>query len=300
MAAAVASPAPERVEFHRQPSAPAPRPRPPAWQRPAGAGPRPFLAKGGGKLSTSARPWAKVSRRMGSNGPSGVSPLTYDHRPADRPERWVAGRWKAAWEHPKVNTPAFRPRTAAAATVSSALAESSRVSLEEYSRFFTVQTGASPSRRVLDAFVASQALPVAEASGPPSPSPRSIRGVEGGPHWWEEYVQTHTRYKEESPRPPRDPSGVEPRTGGAGHAMFARSLRNYMPDDVRGYTAKSAYESAECLHRPGFVSCFVSSSAAGDCRSISDFGIWLTAEGEPLPDGVVPKNTSKSPYRNRT
>ena len=93
MAAAVASPAPERVEFHRQPSAPA------AWQRPAGAGPRPFLAKGGGKLSTSARPWAKVSRRMGSNGPSGVSPLTYDHRPADRPERWVAGRWKAAWEH---------------------------------------------------------------------------------------------------------------------------------------------------------------------------------------------------------
>ena len=289
MAAAVASPAPERVEFRRQPSAPA-RPRPPAWQRPAGAGPR--------------RSWPKAAEAVelraavGGSAADGQQPLRR-HPLTTGPQiggALVASRWKAAGA-PEGERAGFqaahrrgRDGVVCAGGVVARLAGGVQPLLHGADRRVALA-------RVLDAFVASQALPVAEAGGPPPPSPRSIRsggGVEGGPHWWGR-VRRPTRYKEESPRPPRDPSGVEPRTGGAGHAMLRAACATTCPK-MRGYSAKARTSRPSASTGRACSLCLF--LRLGRLPIHQRLGIWLTAEGEPLPDGAAEEH-SKSPYRNR-
>jgi hypothetical protein len=152
--------------------------------------------------------------------------------PAD-PARWVAGRWKAPWEQPTARKPS-QPRAGGAAaaaaearpaTATARLAESSRVSLEEYARFFEVQTGAPPTPRVLDAFVASQALSATTAwasqsgGGDSSRTPPTTAKQRRNQRL-QESIEAGVRFKEPYPRPPREPTGQDPR-GGAAHMMFA-------------------------------------------------------------------------------
>ena len=231
------------------------------------------------------------------------------------PEKWVAGRWRAPWEAKaqasggRAPLPAVQMRPATApqvygevqSQVSLSLASSSRVSLEQYARFYEVQTGSAPTPRVLDAFVASQALGVessvdSSGSDRPRTTARQRRNAQ-----LEKHVARGTRFKDtRSVYPMRDPSGQDPR-GGAAHTLFASSLRDYMPATVRGHENRSEFEQNQCMNRPSFLLTHVGPRGRDpNCRSISDFGTWLTASGRELELGVdVPKNTSKTPYRNR-
>lgn len=279
MAAEMAAAAVRLPEFHSASALPSAVPAPPRWQRPAGNAPRPFLVKGTGQLCCTPRVFQKVTRRSNTSAPAQISAATYRSRessalpwphrlrclasprvrcagPAAEPGKWVGGRWKSPWERPELQQPSNAPTPASQRRPATAdrLAESSRVSQDEYARFYEVQTGAPPSPRVLAAFVASQALGVgrgdntrraAMSATPTTAKQRRNQRVLAS-------IEGTTRYKEPYPRPPRDPSGHEPRSGAA-LSVFASSLRDYTPAQVRGYSERSAYEAAKQLHRPSFV-----------------------------------------------
>lgn len=289
-------------------------PSPPGWHRPIGDSPRNFLAKGAGTMSNSPRAFHMVSRRNNSSGHAEINAALYSSRMPVEPDKWVAGRWRAPWETeaqanggPGLPTVQMRPATApqvygeVQSQVSLSLASSSRVSLEQYAKFYEVQTGSAPTRRVLDAYVASQALGVEsseDSSGSgrrPATTARKRRNEQ-----LERHVARGSRFKEVTPRPMRDPSGHDPR-GGAAYTMFAASLRDYTPATVRGHENRSTFEQVQCMNRPSFLLTHVGPRGRDpNCRSISDFGSWLSASGRELELGVdVPKNTSKSPFRNR-
>lgn len=144
--------------------------------------------------------------------------------PTAEPGKWVGGRWKSPWEKEDLDqssTDVQSPPSQSRPGTADRLAESSRVSEQEYARFYEGQTGSPPTARVLDAFVLSQSLGKKQAgarrdaasSAPTTAKQRRNQRVL-------ECIDSSTRYKEPYPRPPRDPSGHDPR-GGAAHTVFA-------------------------------------------------------------------------------
>jgi hypothetical protein len=181
------------------------------------------------------RPTAAVSifRGFACVARDGCSPTpsTCCAGPTAEPGKWVGARWKSPWEREDLDqilTDVPAPPSQSRPATADRLAESSRVSQQEYARFYEVQTGSPPTPRVLAAFVASQSLGVDQrgarleaASSRAAPTTakqrRNQRVLES--------IGSTTRYKEPYPRPPRDPSGNDPR-GGAAHTVFAsRSAR---------------------------------------------------------------------------
>ena len=285
--------------------------KPARWTAPATHTQRShFLRRGEGCLCTTPRAFAKLSRN------SKYDSEAMSHRPSTGPDgwpipdktKWLSGRWVNPTD--AVPDPA-PPRALGGAE----RAAREGVGLEAYKSFYKATTGEEATTRVLQAYqdslgLAPQASDLIQAvgspqAGIPSSKPQAVSGSRlsvgeerSGP-WW----QYTDRYFEPKPRPPRDPSGIEPRNG-VGMASFNHSLRQYDLQARPIYSPSSSFEKIhqiKGLHRPEFILHHVGPSAGGEARSIADFGQWIDANGQPLQrdshEMRKTQNVAQKPFR---
>jgi hypothetical protein len=270
----------------------------PAWTPPRTAERREFLRRGSGANASQLRGNLSHTSSTRSIEPKVEAPETGpDGWPRPDRDKWIAGRWVEPWCKEQGDLRA-EPHVGGAAC-----AAQEGIKYEQYARFYRATTGTEPPARLKTSYEAAVGLRPSNLNCPARPqlgcptvemaSSQLLEEQRRAGAWWEQ----SDRYFEPKPRPPRDPSGMVPRTG-VGHHAFANALRLYdlnnRPRYKRSAGPRGAHELLEqtlSLNRSRFTRNHVGPPPGFDARSIADFGSWVDTGGGASEEKLASSNT---------